>query len=556
MAMLVSRLQADLLSIGANLAAGLSPLPGRYRVQAGRGLRPDDDFASDSRRSSLLVSIVDAYGDNEALIASKIGRLAGHCQAFIRRFGDGPARILRAPARINILGEHIDYVSYLPTASLTFGSREYDMMMVLRPMPGGRIRGASTDARFEDFEFQLGNLPQQTTQSLAPRWLSYLYSQPAPSAGWASYVEGACRFAQMKYGARISMGLDLLIDSSVPAGGGASSSSALCVLAGAALRLINAVGYDQAELALDSSQAEWYVGTRGGSMDQTTILLAQPGSAIKISYSNSSSIKIPLPGGYSWVTFFTHPANKSQDVMNQYNDRAFVARVLIPEMVNNWRSTNPNLSRLIGDGLKQFEAGNSAGLDMVENALRELPESMESREMREAYPGAFEQCSQAFPALADTARQQGFGVRKRALHHVGEVKRVARAGEILSSPWGREEARLSEAGQKMTAIGALLSESHASLRDLYEVSTEEIEELVGIIENSGLACGARMMGGGFGGNVLALAPEQNAASLIDFVQQAYYSPRNRDGSGEGSIMISTAGPGLSEIDSRRGPGLS
>jgi galactokinase len=552
--MLVSGLRADLLSMGANLAGELSRLPRRNRVRSASNPRSDDDIDDDSSRSGLLVSIVDAYGYNEALIARKIGRLAAHCQAFIQRFGDGPVRILRAPARINILGEHIDYVSYIPTASLTFGSREHDMVMMLRPAAGGRVRGASTDARFDGFEFQLGNSPAQTNEALlGSEWLSYLYKRPATAAGWANYLEGACRFAQMKYGARISMGLDLLIDSSVPAGGGASSSSALCVLAGAAVRLINGVAYERAELALDSSQAEWYVGTRGGSMDQTTILLAQPNSAIKISYSNSSSIKIPLPAGYSWVTFFTHPANKSQEVMNQYNDRAFVSRILIPEILSNWDSTNSSSSRLIGDGVKQFAAGNSAGLDIIEIALRELPESIGSQEMLETYPAGFEQCSQSFPALADTARQEGFSIRKRALHHVGEVRRVARAAEILSSGQGREESELGEDEKKMAAIGALLSESHASLRDLYQVSTNEVEELVRIIDDSGLACGARLMGGGFGGNVLALVPDANSASLVETIQQEYYSPRDRRGADEGSVMVSTPGLGLSEICS--GPGL-
>src|SRR5262249_16206283 len=153
-------------------------------------------------------------------------------------------RILRAPARINILGEHVDYVSYIPTASLTFGSREHDMVMMLRPTSGSLVRGASTDAKFEPFEFDLDDGPAGAgVNSLASEWLSYLYSRPVPLANWANYTEGACRFAQMKYGTRISTGFDFVIDSSVPAGAGASSSSALCVLSGAAARLVNGIQY-------------------------------------------------------------------------------------------------------------------------------------------------------------------------------------------------------------------------------------------------------------------------------------------------------------------------
>jgi galactokinase len=59
----------------------------------------------------------------------------------------------------------------------------------------------------------------------------------------------------------------------------------------------------------------------------------------------------------------------------------------------------------------------------------------------------------------------------------------------------------------MAALGELLNESHASLRDLYEISTPAVESAVQRLLDAG-AVGARIMGGGFGGNVLGLlAPE-------------------------------------------------
>jgi galactokinase len=547
--MLASSLLANLLSIGANLEDEFASSARAVRVTRGQSSPPDNKIAADSAGSGLFLSMVECYGDNQALLARKTKRLTGQCEEFIRRFGDGPVRVLRAPARINILGEHVDYVSYIPTASLTFGSREHDMVMMLRPTPSGAVLGASTDSRFEDFEFQLGNrLPGSVETAPAADWLSYLYSQPVPAACWVNYAEGACRFAEIKYGARISAGFDFLIDSSVPPGSGASSSSALCVLAGAAVRLINGISFEPEELALDSSQAEWYVGTRGGSMDHTTILLARPDSAIQISYSNGRSTWVPLSGNYSWLTFFTHAANKSQEVMSHYNERALVSRILIPAILSGWESTEPQLSRLFADGLNQFSMGDFVGLESIEAALRELPESADIGHIQDSYPTAFEQARQAFPALLDSPGAK-FQVRKRGLHHIGEVKRVARGTELLLSLRGREEAGLAGSDRGAAAIGALLQESHSSLRDFYEVSSAEVEELIAIIESSGLAFGARMMGGGFGGNVLALVAGANSAPLIEFVQREYYSPRNRDALQEGSVMISTAGPGLTEIKS-------
>ena len=66
---------------------------------------------------------------------------------------------------------------------------------------------------------------------------------------------------------------------------------------------------------------------------------------------------------------------------------------------------------------------------------------------------------------------------------------------------GAVVARLSRGD--LEAVGALLDASHASLRDLYEISTPELEAAVERLRAGG-AAGARLMGGGFGGSVLGL----------------------------------------------------
>jgi galactokinase len=73
-----------------------------------------------------------------------------------------------------------------------------------------------------------------------------------------------------------------------------------------------------------------------------------------------------------------------------------------------------------------------------------------------------------------------------------------------------ENARVEETvaalrARDLAALGPLLDASHASLRDLYEVSVDEVERVVQRLKADG-AAGARIMGGGFGGSVLALFP--------------------------------------------------
>jgi galactokinase len=59
----------------------------------------------------------------------------------------------------------------------------------------------------------------------------------------------------------------------------------------------------------------------------------------------------------------------------------------------------------------------------------------------------------------------------------------------------------------LRALAALLDESHAGLRDLYDASTEAVERTIERLRAAG-AAGARMMGGGFGGQVIALLPPE------------------------------------------------
>jgi len=86
---------------------------------------------------------------------------------------------------------------------------------------------------------------------------------------------------------------------------------------------------------------------------------------------------------------------------------------------------------------------------------------------------------------------------RRARHIYEENARVDACVEALSRG-------------DLPAVGALLDASHASLRDLYEISTPELNAAVELLHAGG-AAGARLMGGGFGGSVLGLLPPDAVA---------------------------------------------
>jgi galactokinase len=412
-------------------------------------------------------------------------------------------RTLQVPARINILGEHVDYVSYRPTSSLTFGSDKHRMTMRLTPRRDREVRGESGSHDFAPFSFEMDTLPASHS------WREAISSAPLLTSHWSNYVRGAVAFALLKHGSSIERGFDFFVESNIPSAGGASSSSALTVLAGAAIRLVNEIEVDREQLARDSAQAEWFTGTRGGDMDHLTICLAKDGHAVHLDYSDSSWRWIELPGEETrWITAFSHPANKGAEVMLEYNERAVVSRIIIPALLERTQS------------------------------VEDLPESLDLASFGALCPGEMEQCRQLFPVLCSERSAKQLRIRDMALHHRAEADRVRRAVAALDA------SSQGQAQIPWTMLGELLDESHASLRDQYAVSTPGVEHLRTLIRAVPGVYGARLMGGGFGGNVLALVSAPAAPELVDRLRKDYYDQQGRDADAERAIMVSTPGPGL------------
>ncbi len=107
----------------------------------------------------------------------------------------------------------------------------------------------------------------------------------------------------------------------------------------------------------------------------------------------------------------------------------------------------------------------------------------------------------------DLGRLSDVRLRRRAQHVVTEIERVADVADLL------------DRGQ-VAEIGGFLTASHFSLRDDFEVSCEELDVTVDAALAAG-ALGARMVGGGFGGCVIALCRGANAANVQQRVESAY-----------------------------------
>ncbi|MGY2703485.1 galactokinase [Nocardioides sp. HB32] len=110
-------------------------------------------------------------------------------------------------------------------------------------------------------------------------------------------------------------------------------------------------------------------------------------------------------------------------------------------------------------------------------------------------------------SLADVSSLTDVRVRRRARHVVSEIARVsAVVGALSSGSW--------------SAVGSLFAESHASMRDDFEISSAELDLAVSTAVSAG-AIGARMTGGGFGGSSIAAVPTSSVPDVVAAIDAAF-----------------------------------
>ncbi len=122
-------------------------------------------------------------------------------------------------------------------------------------------------------------------------------------------------------------------------------------------------------------------------------------------------------------------------------------------------------------------------------------------------------------------------VYRRARHVISENARTQAAADALRN-------------QNLSAFGELMTASHASLRDDFEVSCSELDLLVDIALDVDGVYGARLTGAGFGGCMIALVEKKAVDRLVQAIEANYASATGR----QASPYICRASPGVSEIE--------
>ena len=249
-----------------------------------------------------------------------------------------------------------------------------------------------------------------------------------------------------------------VFNSDLPEGAGMSSSSALTCATILALNNLYTLGMSAEEIAVAAHDVEHdYIGLKGGVLDQFACMLSSAGAFVLIDCRTRR-----------W-----HVVN--------YNPEDFRLCLL-----------HSNVSRRLANSRYNTRA------EECSKAVSILQTVADVKSLSEV----------STELLEEHRSKLGSTLAKRVQFVIEENARVLEAKDYLQT--GNQQA-----------LGEVLLRGHAGLRDLYEVSVPETDFLVDHVTSSGMALGARQMGGGFGGCTLNLFTKEPDLSFMQELNQAY-----------------------------------
>ena len=346
---------------------------------------------------------------------------------FKRHFGRPPAFVVRAPGRVNLIGEHTDYNDgfVLPIAI------DRAVRIALRPTFSQQVVLHALDLN-QSAEFSLKNIKHENQE-------------------WLEYIKGTA-WALQQAGYPLS-GWQGTIASSIPIGAGLSSSAALELAAARAFAAVSGFAWEAVKMARIGQQAERdWVGVDCGIMDQMISAMGRAGHALLMDCRSLKTELVPMPPDMAIVVLDT--ATRRGLVDSAYNERRqqcnMAARFFgVPAL--------RDVSRVELDT-------NAAALDPI--------------------------------------------VYRRARHVLGENTRTRQAVRAMSQ-------------NDADKLGQLINASHISLRDDFEVSSLQLDQMVDFAQQESACYGARMTGAGFGGCAIAIVQPDEVRNFCKTVSINY-----------------------------------
>ena len=355
---------------------------------------------------------------------------------FFEKYNHYSSKTYFSPGRVNIIGEHTDYngglvMPFCIDKGLYAAVGRNDLKVIRIYSENFSILGI-IEVDLSDIDYEL-------------------------KKNFGDYLLGVIKEIKSK-GKDITNGLDIVLSSNLPVGGGLSSSAALTVLLLSIFNEEFSYGYEKIDIVKMAKSVENnFLGVKCGIMDQFVIAFGKENSTIMLDSKTLDFEYLPLDfEDFYFVLINSNTTRKLKD--SKYNDR---------------QAETKEVLRIIN--------GSFAYEYLADISVNDLDEVLE--------------------VVKDEV------LRKRLRHVVKENNRVKLAKDMILK-------------KDFKGLGLLLTEAHYSLKNDYEVSTAVLDELVEMAVKSG-ALGSRMIGGGFGGSTLNLVLKKDFDGFIASFKKLY-----------------------------------
>jgi len=517
----------------------------------------EDSLRTQSMNVNLLINSIknsdemenqlrNIYGEDLDLIRERKNAYLNTLSYFKKTFGEGKVILIRTPARINLMGVHIEhrggYTNYLSIGKeiITVAEKRDDNRVIIR----------NVDKKYPAREF---NIQEEIPPEKRGDWIKFIKETKIVPGDWSNYVRAAIFALQNRFPKINLKGMNLIFNGNIPPSAGLSSSSAMVVATALAVLNLNKLVISREELVRLCGEGEWYVGTRGGWGDHAAMVYGKRNYISHLRFFPFEINFIPFPSEFCVISCNSLvEASKSAGAKSIFNERVATYEIALMFIKKNF----PFLKRIRYlrdincDYLKKGE-------DFIYKILKSLPEKITRKELLRELPEHENELKELFKTHKEPER--GYKVRAVCLFGLAECERakicvkflengeMEKFGELMYiSHNGDRVVSYNEEGKKRAwdnsvddeKLNKLIEDARSKDPERlmqarlyrqpggYGCSCEELDFIVDTARRIKGVLGAGLTGGGLGGCVLILAKKDKAEEIINQITREYYHPRN------------------------------
>ncbi len=515
-----------------------------------------------TKNSKVMKILHTIYGEDPELVEYKRKKIITLLENYLERYGNENVLISRAPGRLNIMGRHIDHQGGFSNMMAV----DRDVFCIVGERNDRQINISNLDSkRFPDRTIDIDALSAAYEGS----WIGFINGDfvseenREAKGDWSQYIKAIAAWVNVMYPHKKLRGMNLMTAGDIPIAAGLSSSSALLVSVAESICVINNIKLSSEDFVSMCAEAEWYVGTRGGSGDHAAMKFCKSGKVAQMSFFPNKHIK-DLPSfkdHYFVICNSKISARKTVGAKDIFNHRVacyHIGREL-------FKKQNPQYARKITH-LRDINVVNLNISDkQLLELLKKLPITMTRQEILENLSKDI--AAKYLQSHSDSLND--YPIRNVVIYGLAEIERSRNACNLLEKNDAAEFGRwmnISHDGDRVTIndkekfsieytdkeLDDLIKGESISLHEIpgsYGCSAAPIDKMVDIAISVKGVKGAQIAGAGLGGCIMALVKKDAYNRLKEKLEEEYYKPRMLEP--EIFICHPTQGSGVLKLSEQR-----